>query len=88
MEKNIDLLLAGGKVKDAIGILEQELLLQKSEGKLMLLGELYFKEGRSVDALNKFNVVLKMNPENKKATVYVTMINDILNFYHKDLLNP
>ena len=41
-----------------------------------------------MDALNKFNAVLKINPVNKKAAAYVTMINDVLDFYHKDLLNP
>jgi len=88
MEKRISLLFAEGQIKEAIEMLEQEVKLQESEEKLLLLGELYYKEGRSVDALNKFNAVLKINPVNKKAAAYVTMINDVLDFYHKDLLNP
>ena len=88
MEENVNLLIIRGKIKEAIEVLEQGLLQQESEEKLLLLGELYYKEGRSVEALNKFNAVLKVNPDNTKAAAYVTMINDILNFYHKDLLNP
>ena len=85
MEENIDSLIVRGKTKE---VLERELSRQESEEKLLLLGELYYKEGRSVEALNKFNAVLKLNPGNAKAAAYVTMINDILDFYHKDLLNP
>ncbi|MDE5638841.1 MAG: hypothetical protein K2I47_03455, partial [Odoribacter sp.] len=58
------------------------------EENLLLLGELYYKEGKSIEALNKFNAVLQVNPENVKAAAYVIMINDVLDFYHKDLLNP
>ncbi len=76
------------KIKEAIAALEREVSQQGSEEKLLLLGELYYKEGRSVEALNKFNAVLKINPDNVKAAAYVTMINDVLNFYYKDLLNP
>lgn len=88
MEEDIDLLIAGGKTKEAMAVLERELSHRESEEKLLLLGELYYKEGRSVEALNKFNAVLRVNPANAKAAAYVTMIDDILNFYHKDLLNP
>lgn len=88
MEKDIDILLLQGKIKEAIDVLEQEVSQRENEEKLLVLGELYYKEGKSVEALNKFNAVLKVNPANVKAAAYVTMINDILNFYHKDLLNP
>ena len=88
MEENIDILIVEGKIKEAIEILERELSHWENEEKLLVLGELYYKAGRSVEPLNKFNAVLKVNPDNAKAMAYVTMINDILNFYHKDLLNP
>lgn len=76
------------KIKEAIETLEQSVSQRESEEELVVLGELYYKVGRSVEALNKFYAALKINPDNTKAAAYVTMINDILNFYHKDLLNP
>lgn len=88
MEKKVSLLIAEGKMEEAVAALEQDIQRESSEEKLLLLGELFYNQGRSIDALNKFNAVLKLNPENTKASAYVKMINDILNFYHKDLLNP
>lgn len=88
MEKNINLLIRTGKLDEAVTALEQEVQQGPSEDNLQLLGELYYKQGRSIEALNKFNAVLKLNPGNTKAAAYVTMINDVLSFYCKDLLNP
>lgn len=88
MEKKVSLLIAEGKIEEAVAALEQDIQRAPSEEKLLLLGELFYNQGRSIDALNKFNAVLKLNSENTKASAYVKMINDILNFYHKDLLNP
>lgn len=88
MEKKVSLLIAEGKIEEAVAALEQDIQREPSEEKLLLLGELFYNQGRSIEALNKFNAVLKLNSENTKASAYVKMINDILNFYHKDLLNP
>ncbi len=62
--------------------------LSENEEALLLLGELYYRQGRSVDALNRFNAVLCMHPDNTKAKAYVEMINDVLDFFYKDRLNP
>lgn len=88
MDENVTCLIEQGKIKEAIEVLEQEVSGKGREENLLLLGELYYKEGRSIEALNKFNAVLQVNPGNVKAAAYVTMINDVLDFYHKDLLNP
>lgn len=86
MEKDFCLMMAQGEIKEAAEVLERD--MPESEEGLLLLGELYYKEGKNTDALNKFNAVLKINPKNTKATAYVEMINAVLDFYHKDLLNP
>lgn len=48
---------------------------------LLLLGELIYAEGRMPEALNKFNAVLRIRPDNQKARNYVVMINNILGYY-------
>ena len=37
---------------------------------------------------NKFNTVLRLNPDHRKAANYVIMINNILGYYCKDMFNP
>ncbi|WP_251623465.1 tetratricopeptide repeat protein [Odoribacter lunatus] len=88
MEEYVEVLIAEGKLEEAIAVLERKCEQEEEEEMLLLLGELYYKKGKSIQALNKFNAVLRKNPDNIKAHTYVTMINNILNFYHKDLLNP
>ncbi len=87
-ENQINEMLAAGQESELIARLEEELKTEENEMLLFYLGELYFKTGKMIEALKKFNAVLKLNPQHRKAVVYATMINDILDFYHKDLLNP
>lgn len=55
---------------------------------LLELGIIYNALGDFPRALNLFNAVLRINPGQGQARTYVTMINNILNYYNKDLLNP
>lgn len=78
-----------GKRTEAIRLLEQRVNERKEdEEALLLLGELIYAEGRMPEALNKFNAVLRLEPDNQKARNYVTMINNILGYYCKDMFNP
>lgn len=78
-----------GKRTEAIRLLEQRVSERKEDGEaLLLLGELIYAEGRMPEALNKFNAVLRLEPDNQKARNYVTMINNILGYYCKDMFNP
>ena len=89
VEEQIDELLKEGKRKDAIVLLEQCLEKDGSNEDLLLkLGELIYADGRMTEALNKFNALLRLHPEHQKAQNYVTMINNILSYFCKDLLNP
>lgn len=82
-------LLKAGRRKEAIDILEESVRENGGNEEMLLqLGELIYAEGRMTDALNKFNAVLRLNPDNRKAGNYVRMINNILGYYCKDLLNP
>lgn len=79
-----------GRRQEAIDILSR--MLDEGEGNreevLLELGVLYNSMADTTKALNCLNEVLRMNPENTKARTYVQMINGILNYYCKDLLNP
>ena len=79
-----------GRRQEAIDILSR--MLDEGEGNreevLLELGVLYNSMADTTKALNCLNEVLRMNPGNTKARTYVQMINGILNYYCKDLLNP
>lgn len=88
-EQEIKALVDAGKRQEAIRLLEICLEEQQNdENILLMLGELIYAEGRMPEALNRFNAVLRLNPENLKARNYVTMINNILGYYCKDMFNP
>ena len=55
---------------------------------LLELGVVYNAMADMTNALNCLNEVLRINPENTRAKTYVDMINSILTYYCKDLLNP
>lgn len=88
MEERIKELIAAGKRGEAIELLEEYLKTEKEEGLFLQLGELYYADGKLPDALNKFNAVIRINPENKKAVHYVAMIRSVIDYYNKELLNP
>lgn len=89
MEKEIKILLEAGQRQEAIRKIEAY-LQQEGENAdlLLLLGELIYAEGHMPEALNKFNAVLRIRPDNQKARNYVVMINNILGYYCKDMFNP
>lgn len=88
-EQEIKALVDAGQRSEAIRLLEERVNRQPDdEASWLILGELMYAEGRMTDALNQFNAVLRLNPGNRKARNYVTMINNILGYYCKDLLNP
>ena len=79
-----------GRREDAIAMLQQ--MLEKNEGErelvLLEVGAVYYARGNTTQALNHLNEVMRINPENMKAKNYLDMINGILNYFCKDLLNP
>lgn len=89
MEKEIKALADAGKREEAIRKAEEYLRQNgEDEALLLLLGELLYAGGRMTEALNRFNAVMRLNPENRKAQNYAAMINNILGYFCKDLLNP
>jgi len=72
--------------------LAEKLILQlkdtEKDLKEFYSGIICYKMQRWGDALNHFHKVEEMNPHYKEAKNYISMISDILKFYHKDLYNP
>ena len=79
-----------GDREGAIALLRQMLEQNEGERELVLLelGVVYNAMGETTQAINHLNEVMRINPENAKAKAYLEMINGILNYYCKDLLNP
>ena len=79
-----------GDREGAIALLRQMLEQNEGERELVLLelGVVYNAMGETTQAINHLNEVMRINPENAKARAYLEMINGILNYYCKDLLNP
>ena len=77
-----------GDREGAIAMLRQMLEQNEGERELVLLelGVVYNAMGETTQAINHLNEVMRINPE--KAKAYLDMINGILNYYCKDLLNP
>lgn len=88
MVEKIKELQVEGKLEEAIEILEKYPEAAMDEDLLLIWGELLYAGGKMTEALNKFNAVLRIQPANRKAENYVTMIRNILDYYNKDLLNP
>jgi len=76
------------EVLERLDIVWAENKNSKDESLILRIGEIFNLLGRSADALNCFNAVLKLNPENKKAQSYVEMLQSIFKYYCKDLRNP
>ena len=79
-----------GDREGAIAMLRQMLEQNEGERELVLLelGVVYNTMGETMQAINHLNEVMRINPENIKAKAYLDMINGILDYYCKDLLNP
>ena len=79
-----------GDREGAIAMLRQMLEQNEGERELVLLelGVVYNAMWETTQAINHLNEVMRINPENIKAKAYLDMINGILDYYCKDLLNP
>lgn len=53
-----------------------------------LAGEIHYSLQNWGAALNCFNACLRLDPELQPALSYVSMIRNILGFYHTDHFNP
>ena len=81
MRKEIQEWIEKGNRTEAVRLLEEWVGKHPAD-------ELLYADGKMTEALNKFNTVLRLNPDHRKAANYVIMINNILGYYCKDMFNP
>ena len=81
MRKEIQEWIEKGNRTEAVRLLEEWVGKHPADEEEWLLGKM-------TEALNKFNTVLRLNPDHRKAANYVVMINNILGYYCKDMFNP
>ena len=52
------------------------------------IGKIHFKKGEWGLAINAFQKVLEINPENQEAQSGAEMASDILDYFTPDMFNP
>lgn len=77
-----------GELEEVFSLLNNDEVDELDSTANMLLGMSYYKMQEWGKALNCFNAVVLVEPENKNAKGYIDMIQNILKFYHKDRYNP
>lgn len=76
--------------------LEQALVLSLSKVKedaknvdaLLYCGKIYQKQGDTREAMNYFMKVLEIDADNTVAKTSLQMLNSIMGYYCKDMINP
>lgn len=79
--------LEQNRMEEALEILTNQKLVESNEV-LLLKGEILYKLERWGEAHNTFARILELFPQDTRASSYIELIQNILQFYHKDLLNP
>jgi tetratricopeptide (TPR) repeat protein len=85
--KNIELLL---KNEQAIQAKEAFLMLdpENSSEYFLIRGKIEQKFQNWGEAINAFNKVLEIDPQNSEAQNNLHLIRNILNFWNPDMFNP
>ncbi len=75
-----------GKAKE---MLDQLILENTTDIQLLLLrGRIFYKMQKWGDAMNDFNLVLDLEPENAEANSGLEMAKSILGYFTPDMFNP
>ncbi|MFA8436133.1 MAG: tetratricopeptide repeat protein [Marinifilaceae bacterium] len=81
--------VAANEIQEAIALYKEVTELDpKHEEAFFQIGTLYYQLGQFGPALSGFYAVIDINPDNKKAQVNLDMINSIMDYHNKDLINP
>ncbi|MDX8339507.1 hypothetical protein SLH46_09960 [Draconibacterium sp. IB214405] len=83
----VEYLLNNEKTEEARNLFEK-IEEQDAADYFLLKGKIEQKYQNWGPAINAFNRVLEIDPQNTEATNNLHMINNILNFWNPDLLNP
>lgn len=85
--KNIEFLLKNDRAVEAKQLFLQ-LETDNSVEYFLIRGKIEQKFQNWGDAINAFNKVLEIDPENSEAQNNLQLIQNILNFWNPDMFNP
>lgn len=85
--KGVKHLLDAEKAQEAKALFET-LEPQNSEAYLFLKGQIEQKFQNWGEAINAYNSVLEIDPDNEEAKNNLHLIQNILNFWNPDMFNP
>lgn len=85
--KNLELLLKNDRAVEARQAFLQ-LDIENSVEYFLIRGKIEQKFQNWGDAINAFNKVLEIDPENTEARNNLQLIQNILNFWNPDVFNP
>lgn len=85
--KNVELLLKNDRAVEARQAFLQ-LDTENSVEYFLIRGKIEQKFQNWGDAINAFNKVLEIDPENTEARNNLQLIQNILNFWNPDMFNP
>lgn len=85
--EQVKALLEQEKAQDAKVVL-MEIEASESVDYLLLKGKIEHKFQNWGEAINAFNKVLEIDPNNSEAASNLQLIQNILNFWNPDMFNP
>jgi hypothetical protein len=84
-----EILFNEGNTLESLTVLNEIL---KSESRntdsLLLRAKVFYRLQKWGDALNDLNLILEIDPDQKMAINYKTMVTNIISFWNKDNFNP
>jgi len=87
--KEVSELFEQNELGKANEMLDQLILENPSDiQSLLLRGRIFYKMQKWGDAMNDFNLVLDLEPENAEANSGLEMAKSILGYFTPDMFNP
>ena len=87
--KKIEELYELNKFDEALNIIDEFLKDHPKDEQLHFWkGKIHYKKQEWGLAINEFNIVLEINPDNQEAKTSAELANAILGYYTPDMFNP
>lgn len=89
MIKEVIELYESNKLDEAFEILVESIKSKPEDESFHLwIGKIHFKKGEWGLAINAFNKVLEINPDNQEAKSSAEMASSIISYFTPDMFNP
>lgn len=89
MIKEVSELYENNKLDEALRILNESLEENPEDENIHLwIGKVHYKKGEWGLAINAFNEVLEINPQNQEAKSSAELASSIISYFTPDMFNP